>query len=767
MKTLNRTTVDVKKIIILFLFTLFIVVFTSCTQWDFTTDYFSIRIDKKGYITSMQNISVTPNHEFSPADKSSPLLNLYNSNEKAYYEPQEAKYNKTDKTITLNYQNGSVAMVSIDTQKKYFKLTLRSLEPRNGVDNIQWGPYHTNITNLFGDVIGVARDTSESINYAIGAISLNDYTTGGKSDNVGDISPFQYIIHSPDVKRFPLPKDLYEGQVFPIGGDGISDVAFFSHAEPYYRILYGNTATVDAQGQISINYHSTDRRKERTILYSLIPFLKANAPNHMEVQPLPEVDFVGSSIALWGSPDSIALMTVIKEIVLTEGLPYPMVNGKWIKDPVAYIPDVSTNGGKYDSTLVYTKQLGFKGIQLEDLGFFHVDRANNGYIDGTSFDKKPLKFTSGNKSHKEFTDLTNPNGIFVGRHTITTALPKGTKDASPVPSDSLCYQIKRVLTKTISPTDTIIEVNDPLYLEEIGSWEGHGAGLNMIKIGKELIHYNGVSNSAPYRLLHVKRGFWDTKAAAHSAGDTIYKLQASLEGYGYDGLIPNIYLQDEIAGYYADVAKINGMYYIDWDGQEWLFNQGHGYYAVKRFHHQLFEQVKKYNLPDLRIMGATLSEGSWHYMSVYNVGGGTNMYDLSNRVWGRPGCSEGKDIRDVCFSNYFPATFGINFGLNSSSTVEQYEHIQALSVGVGVTYMLDLNQEGVESCPQKYPIFKAIRIWENARAANAFPRNIKKILSDEKRQFHLEQTDGDNWKLYEVKAPEKVLITELKRAKGY
>ena len=749
--------------------TLILVLFSlsSQAQWNFSTDYFKIHIDKKGYITSMQNISVKPNREFSPADKPSPLLSLYSSNDKVYFEPIKADFDKNKGVITLSYTNGSIAKVSFLTLEKYLKLTLQSLEPRNGVDDIQWGPYHTNITNLFGDVIGVARDTSEVINYAIGALSLNDNTTGGKSDNVGDISPFQYVIHSPDAKRFPLPKELYEGQVFPIGGDGISDVAFFSHTEPYFRILYGNTATIDAQGRISINYHSIDRRRERTILFSLIPFLKTNAPNHIEVQPLPEVDFIGSSIALWGSPDSIALMTVIRKIVLSEGLPYPMVNGKWIKDPAAYVPDISTSGGKYDSTLVYAKQLGFKGIQLEDLGFFHVDRGNNGYIDGASFDRKPLKFTAGNISHKEFTDLTNPKGIFVGRHTITTALPKATKDASPLPSDSLCYQVKRVLTKTISPEDTIIEVNNPFYLDEIGSWEGHGAGLNLIKIGKELIHYNGVSGSFPYRLLHVKRGYWDTKASTHAVNDTIYKLQASLEGYGYDGLIPNICLQDEIAKYYADVANLNGMYYIDWDGQEWLFNQGHGYYAVKRFHRKLFEQVKKYNMPDLRIMGATLSEGSWHYMSVYNVGGGTNMYDLSARVWGRPGCSEGKDIRDVCFSNYFPATFGINFGLNSTSTIAQYEQIQSLSVGVGVTYMLDLNQDGVESCPQKYAIFKAIRIWENARAASAFPNSIKKILANETRQFHLEQADNDNWNLFEVKNSGNVLLARLKRAVGY
>ena len=68
--------------------------------------------------------------------------------------------------------------------------------------------------------------------------------------------------------------------------------------------------------------------------------------------------------------------------------------------------------------------------------------------------------------------------------------------------------------------------------------------------------------------------------AVHS--HTIYKLQVTVN-YGYDGVIPNMQLQDEIAKYYADVCYINGLAYYDFDGQEFLFNNGHGYYSAKRF----------------------------------------------------------------------------------------------------------------------------------------------------------------------------------------
>lgn len=738
---------------------------TDTDTWDFNTKYFKITLNSKGFVTSMENTTVKPNREFSIERKPSPLMCLFDSKNDIYYEPQKARYDKAGKAITLNYKNGSVAKVEITSHNKYLKLTLKSLTQGNGIDDIQWGSFYTNITNLFGEVIGVARDTSFDVNYAIGVLALNDITTGGSSDTEGDAAPFQYIIHSPDTKLYPLPDSLNEGQLFPIGGDGISDVAFYSHEEEYFRILYGKSAFIDNQGRAYITYHASDRTKERNIQFSLIPFLETNTPNHQVVQALPGVDYIESSIALWGSPDSTALLDVIQEIVLSEGLPYPTINGKWVKDPARYIPDVSTSGALYDSTIAYTSRLGFKAIHANDLPMYKPNRRDEGFIDGKDFEIKPFKFSSGNKSHKEFAEISNSKEILLGRHTINTALAPGTKDVCPIPNDSLCYQQKRILVRDISATDTLIEVNDPTYLDEIASWEGHCPSLNMIKIGDELIHYLGVSEKPPHVLQNVTRGYWDTNSGNHQKGDTIYKLQVTIV-YGYEGLIPNIFLQDRIAEYYADVSHINKIHFMDLDGQEFLFNQGHGYYSAKRYFRKMFERAALHKIPYLRITGATLSEGSWHYQSVWNVGGGKNMYDVEARKWGTT-TSEGKDLRDVAYSNYFPATFGINFGINDNSAVQDFEHVQAISVGVGATYMLLLNQKDVESCPQKAGIFKAIRTWENARAANAFPSNVKKLLANPKMDWTLEELDKNKWKLYELIDGVKSNSRVLTRAEGY
>ena len=748
-----------------FLFQLLTLVL-GCSQsskTSFGTNYLKISINNQGLIYSIKDLTKPQPRELSPSDRPSPLLTLYNSKLDTLYRPLSAEFNEPQNIIELVYPNNSKAEIRVEPKDKYLKFTLVSLTNREDIEGVQWGSIHTNITNLFGEIIGVARDTSETVNYAIGMLALDDNTLGGTSRTIGDAAPFQYVIHSPDTIQFPLPEDLYEGQIFTLGGNGISDVAFYAHKEPYYRILYGNAAEIDNKGRISITYNSRDRTKKREVYFSLIPNMQANTPNHLQVEPVPGIDYIGSSVALWGSPDSTALMDVIQDIVLSEGLPYPKIDGKWVKDPTAYVPDAITSGGLYDSIVSYTSRLGFKAISLYDQSFLRPDRANDGYIDGKDFEKKPLKLTSGNLSHKEFANMAAKYGLTIGRTPITTSLAPGTKDASPIPSDSLCCQQKRLLVNNISTTDTLIIVDDPKYLDEIASWEGHAENLNMVKIGKELIHYLGISEVEPYRLLNVERGYWGTTPTEHSTNDTICKLQVTIN-YGYDGLIPNMKLQDKIAEYYADVSFINGLGYYDFDGQEFLFNNGHGYYSAKRFFRKMFDKAAMHGIPSIRFTGATLSEGSWHYQSIWNVGGGKNLYDVETREWGST-TSQGKDLRDVTFANYFPVGMGGNFPINANSTVEQYEHIQAISVGLGTTYSLYLNQKDVESCPQKEAIFKVIRTWENARAANAFPRDIKKLLTKPEKNWRL--LDGENkdtWILNELKDGKKVKSYILNRA---
>ena len=95
-------------------------------SWTFKTKYFSIDVNQRGYIHSMKNITRKPNREFSPADKPSPLMSLYDSEKKEYYYPEKAQFDKRKKLMTLSYPNGSVAKVQLQPHDKYLKLSLVS-----------------------------------------------------------------------------------------------------------------------------------------------------------------------------------------------------------------------------------------------------------------------------------------------------------------------------------------------------------------------------------------------------------------------------------------------------------------------------------------------------------------------------------------------------------------------------------------------------------------------------------------------------------------
>ena len=83
------------------------------------------------------------------------------------------------------------------------------------------------------------------------------------------------------------------------------------------------------------------------------------------------VDFIGSGVALYACPDDVGLAT-IEKIILAEGLPHVVIDGKWIRDPAAFRPTVYWNG-PVDKCIEYTQALGLKDIS-RDTGEFYSNR---------------------------------------------------------------------------------------------------------------------------------------------------------------------------------------------------------------------------------------------------------------------------------------------------------------------------------------------------------------------------------------------------------
>ncbi|WP_147243561.1 hypothetical protein [Chitinophaga flava] len=705
-----------------------VLLYTICLRAQSTlqTKYATVTIDNKGFISSVRNRK--NGQEYCPRGLSSALMSLYAG--KQYILPVQAVYSPQKKELSLKYANGAEARIRIDQQAEYLKFKLLSLSPRNNIDNIVWGPYKTTINALIGDVIGVVRNKE----FAFGLLGLDDNTTSGPPSE-GDMSFMYYFIHSPDPQKYPLPAHLKEGQTFSIGGDGVNDVAFYSQPEEYFRMNYGNGAKLEPAYGASICMHSRDRRKEQMIRFPDYPEGiegKANSARYQLVTPA-EADFIGSSVALYACPDSLGLHT-IEKIVLAEGLPHPTIDGKWIKDPAGFRPDIAW-WGPHDSLAAYAGQLNIKGVQDEGWGEYYPNPANR-------WKTKQISFAgSAPMSIPAFGALMQQQGIRYGLHTLCEFLqPDDNSDVAPVPNDNLAIMQRTVITKDLLPEDTIIAVADTAYFNEFGGWEGNHT--NVLKIGKELIEYEGITHTFPYTFLKVKRGFHHTVKGTYKAGTTIVKLQPNC----YRGFAPDLKLQDVYADYYGKWLTEGKMDYIDFDGLESCMYQGHGQYSFKRFFRGLFDSYYRNGGKYLRVMGSAVQEGCWHYMSVCNVGGGDHMFSPVLNKWG----IEGKDMRYVFESSYFPATFGIQ-NYQSDWSLYDAENLEAKSIGWNATYMLGLSQQAVEASAEKASIFKAIHTWEEARAANKFSKALKEKLQDLNYKFHLEKTGAGSFLLYTVK----------------
>lgn len=627
--------------------------------------------------------------------------------------------------ITLTYSNGATAVIQVVAKEHYFRFQLVSLAPRGDVDNVVWGPWYTTVSGKMGDIIGVVRDED----WAIGMLGLDDNTIAGPPAD-GDCYGMGYYIHSPDPVKYPVPSQYQEGQRFNIGGNGVNDVAFYSHPEEYFQQVFGTGAKLEPEFGSTLAYHSRNRRKPYAYRWSLLPGFERSRPRYQVSDPV-AVDFLGSAVALYACPDEQGLST-IESILLAEGLPHPLVDGKWVRDPTGFKPDIAWSG-PHDKLVEYASALGLRGCQDEGQGEYYANPADHWLGNRVGFSGGQIL------TYREFT--AGAKNLKYGLHTLCLFLQGGRcTDVTPVPSEHLQTVCRTKLARAISPTDTHLVVSDPSFLADRGTWS-QGDDSNYLRIGGEMLRYEGISETAPFTLLGVQRGH-ASQAMAHPAGAEIVKLQQNC----YNGFCPDMRLMLDYADYYAKVMVESGMQYIDFDGLESTLYMNQGYYGVRAFFRRLFDTYGKLaggKAP--RVMGSCVFAGGWEYMSVCNVGGGNNMFDPIHNRWG----IEGKDIRNGFGNSYFPATFGIQ-DWHSDWSLYDAENLEAKSIGWNATYMLGLNGSAVEACGEQAAIFKAFHAWENARAASVFTAALQHELMDLSYKFHIEQTGAETFVVYPV-----------------
>ena len=670
--------------------------FTSCDKEKiiFETQYLKVGIDRKGFVTSFFDKGKSV--EYLPKGEAAPLLQLFKDS--AYITPFSVEYNAPEKKIILNYKNGAVAKIGVESKEDYLRFELLSLEPRNNVEAVVWGPYPTTIDEKIGETICVVRNQD----FAFGMQALNINTIEGLPDGDDNGGGGAFID--------PLPGQLLPDSLKDNIGQSVDVNVNITGDMPEYVRLYRGSAAIKKPFGSELRLFSRDRRKPR-----IIGNWQGNKDHIQYVEPI-DVDLIGSAIALFGCPELLTL-DVIEKIELGEGLPHPMMDGVWIKRSSFPGEAYLLNEGDPVKSIKYAKACGFKLIHIGDI-----------FQTWGHFNYSEKRFPGGVADIRKATEAARNEGISLGVHTLGMFTTKNDPYVSPVPSDSLCKSGNSVLAKETGKDDDIIYIEDPAYFRYPGS-------THTVKIGKELINYRKVSEDEPWRLIDCQRGMYGTIPEFHLAGEAIDKLTND----SYSGFYPDIKLQDQYALKLAEVCNTTGIDLMDFDGYGGESPTGHGTYGAARFIDLWYRNIDRYRL--------TCGAGTFHYY--------WHIYAFMN--WGEPwynALRESQVNYRIENQRYFernlmPGMLGW-FTLNAEFRPEEIEWIQARSAAFSAGYLLRVD-ESIEKNGYKDQLFEAVREWQKARRLKAFSEDQKVQMKNPKNEFHLEKTGDESWNLYPVK----------------
>lgn len=681
---------------------LLVLVAFSCSnkKLEFETDSLKVSIDSKGNVIGL--IDIATGNDYHPKNVKSPLLKLY-ENDAIIIEPQSIEFDEIESLITLTYPNGSVANVKFENKGKYLRFELLSLEPRNKISCVGWGPFALTLDKYIGETVCVVRDEE----FAIGMQALEVNTIEGlPTENILDDSRVYSLVE-------PLP-----GQVIPDSMKSkIGEEIYINVNEqgdmPEYVRMYRGTAAVKKEYGSELRLYSRDRRETRIV---------GEPGEEMTVEGI-DVDFTGTAIALFGSPE-VQTLDYIGAIELGEGLPHPMLDGKWIKNDErsgeAYMM-MEMNAVDLENSkkaLEYAKLCGFKMIHIGD--FFK----NWGH-----FDINTNAFPNGEESIRELVDMAAKEDILLGVHTLTMFTTTKDPYVSPIPSEHLAKTGVTKLSKNISAKDEVIYIDDPMFFRNPG--RNHA-----VKIGKEIIRYDELSSDKPWRLLNCIRGAYNTEVSAHEARVLAEKLVAN----SYNGFFPDLELQEKYAQRLAEICNLTGMGLMDFDGFGGGSPTGHGSYGSAKFIETYSKHLEKYPIN----CGSSTFHYYWHFYMRMNWG--EPWYDNLRESQVNYRMENQRYFK----RNLMPGMLGW-FAFNSSYRPEDIEWIQARSVGFDAGYLLRVDFKSVEANGFKEAHFTSIKEWQEARNAKVFSDDQIARLQNPKNEFHLEKVSDSEWKLYSLK----------------
>ncbi len=306
---------------------------------------------------------------------------------------------------------------------------------------------------------------------------------------------------------------------------------------------------------------------------------------------------------------------------------------------------------------------------------------------------------------KQVTDAIRNAGLKVGLHIHYSKASRNDPYVTPVPDDRL-HQVRRfTLSEDIhAKADTIPVAENPA-----------GCTLDdqrrILKLGDELVAYQGYRTQPPFAFTGCERGHLGTTASEHRRGDRLGLLNVDTwpRFLRFD---QNTDVQDEVAGRIGDIYRQTGPYtMVYFDGAEDVH--------APFWHHVAAAQQRVYRQldpPPVVCEAALYWHFSWHMITRSNaydvVAPADGMKDFC-RLMPCPTAEE----RTKDFSRIDFGWLG-RFGGKNAAGPDVWEYVASRAAAWDCPISLHASLADAASNPRAGDCLDAIRVWENARLGN-------------------------------------------------
>jgi len=311
----------------------------------------------------------------------------------------------------------------------------------------------------------------------------------------------------------------------------------------------------------------------------------SEAPARLKVSTTAQHGLTGWRAGLAAGPKS-EMPAMLRAMAAAAGAPVSKLGGPWALGAEA-------NRGSYlfadlsyaavDDWIELARRGGFSTLHIhgwwETLGHYDVNRR---------------LFPNGLADLKDAVARIHAAGLKAGLHILSGCIDPRDAWVTPEASPHLIASATYTLARPMTPTDTVICVNEkPAASHDVVfTYDGNG---NAIRIGTEIVQYSEVVTNPPYAFVRCQRGAFNTRPAAHAAGErAAYLQQRYLAFYPEPGSPLADALADRIATVF-NTCQANQIYF---DGSEGMMSR----YGIDHMRHAIFK----------RLRGDVLVESSWH-----------------------------------------------------------------------------------------------------------------------------------------------------------